>query len=52
MNPNKINIKNSDLEEDLIKQLIKKYPNAYVPNHDEKTGLPILPKSEHEDWEY
>lgn len=57
--------KNEFINEDLIEEeinketvnkklanLLKKYPNAYVPKYDKKTGLPILPKSEYEDWEY
>lgn len=40
------------LEEVVLKNLLKKYPNAYVPKYDDKSGLPILPKSEYEDWEY
>lgn len=35
-----------------LANLLKKYPNAYVPKYDKKTGLPILPKSEYEDWEF
>lgn len=42
---------NKQLEES-IKELKKKYPNAYVPKIDKESGLPILPKEEYEDWEY
>ena len=33
-------------------ELLKKYPNAYVPSYDKESGLPILPRSEYEDWDY
>lgn len=44
------------LESEEIKKkisiLLKKYPNAYIPDYDPISGLPILPKSEYKDWEY
>lgn len=33
-------------------ELLKKYPDAYVPSYDKESGLPILPRSEYEDWDY
>lgn len=35
-----------------IAEIKKKYPDAYIPEYDEDTGLAILPASEYEDWEY
>ena len=32
--------------------MLKKYPNAYIPEIDSKTGLPILPDEFFGDWEY
>lgn len=43
---------NDKLDENLVNRMLKKYPGAYVPEYDEKSGLPILPKSEYKDWEY
>lgn len=34
------------------KSMKKKYPNAHIVEYDEKTKMPILPKSEYDDWEY
>ena len=35
-----------------IEELKKKYPDAYVPEIDKETGLPILPDELFGDWEY
>lgn len=50
--PLELDIMRDKLDEDLLNSLLKKYPGAYVPEYDEKSGLPILPKGEYEDWEY
>lgn len=43
--------KNKKIKESLQK-MHKKYPDAYIPKYDKKTGLPILPKEEYGDWEW
>ncbi len=40
----------SETREQAIARLLKKFPNAIVLEHDEKTGKPLLPKELWDDW--
>ena len=38
--------------EDYIARILTPCPDAYVPEIDKETGLPILQRSEYGDWNY
>ena len=40
------------IKEETKESMLKKYPSAYTPEIDSKTGLPILPDELFGDWEY